>query len=66
MLVKILIEFDVDTDDENVAKAAASVAAWDFLTFCTVSGHNSDTEEVEVQVDGEAEKISVRLGITHD
>ena len=65
MKTKILIEFDVDTDDEHIAKAAASQAAYDYLTFCTVSGVNTDTDEVEVHVDGHGNAL-VRLGEDHE
>lgn len=70
MKTKILIEFDVEADDqdgfdENVAKAAASVAAYEFLTFCLVSGVNTDTDEVEVHVDGFG-PCRVRLGNDHE
>lgn len=75
MKVKILVEFEVesvhaeDPDmvelDEDIAKGAASQAAYDFLSFCTVSGVNTDTEEVEVQVDGYG-KCAVRLGSDHE
>jgi hypothetical protein len=74
MKVKILIEFDVDGCEdeeedgpltENIAKAAASMAAYDFLTFCTVSGVNTDTEEVVVHVDGYGQ-CEVRLGEDHE
>lgn len=62
MRVKILIEFDVpDAEDERIAKEAASLAAYDYLTFCKVSGENTDTEEVVVHVDGHGE-YAVRLG----
>jgi len=74
MKVKILIEFDVEPtgdleeDDElseNQAKSAASLAAYNFLTFCTVSGINYDTDEVEVFVDGFG-KCRVKLGEDHE
>lgn len=66
MKVKILIEFEVDdTDEESVAKSAASMAAYDFLSFCTVSGVNTDTDEVQVHVDGHGE-FTVRLGEDHE
>ena len=65
MKTKILIEFDVDTDEESVAKSAASLAAYDYLTFCTVSGVNTDTAEVEVHVDGHGD-VTVRLGEDHE
>jgi hypothetical protein len=66
MKTKILVEFDVqDVEDEAVAKAAASLAAYHFLTFCTVSDMNTDTDEVEVHVDGYG-KCKVRLGEDHE
>jgi hypothetical protein len=74
MKTKILIEFDVepleedlgeDEFDERVAKGAASMAAFDFLTFCTVSGVNTDTDAVEVHVDGFG-KCRVKLGEDHE
>jgi hypothetical protein len=74
MKVKILIEFDVENKEpeagedefnEQIAKCAASMAAYDFLSFCTVSGVNTDTDEVEVHVDGYG-KCKVRLGQDHD
>jgi hypothetical protein len=57
MKVTIPVSFEVETgeDDElteQVAKSAAGQASFDFLSFCTVSGVNTDTEEVEVHVDG--------------
>ena len=72
MKTKILIEFDVepveddeDAFDEGVAKSAASVAAYDFLSFCTVSGVNTDTESVDVHVDGFG-PCRVSLGEDHE
>jgi hypothetical protein len=75
MKVKILIEFEVegideeDPDmvglDEAIAKGAASQAAYDYLSFCTVSGVNTDTEEVTVYVDGYG-TCKVRLGSDHE
>ena len=65
MRVKIGIEFEVDTDDEGVAKSAASQAAYDHLAFIEISGYSSDTETVEVQVDGHG-KVKVKLGQDHD
>ena len=71
MKVKLLVEFDVkpvvdeDGFDERVAKSAASQAAYDFLTFCTVSGINTDTDEVTVHVEGFGE-CKVRLGEDHE
>jgi hypothetical protein len=75
MKVKIQIEFEVegveeeDPDrvplDEAIAKGAASLAAYDYLSFCTVSGVNTDTEEVTVYVDGYG-TCKVKLGSEHD
>ncbi len=75
MKVKILVEFEVETAavdedgdelelDERVAKNAAGAAAWDYLSFCTVSGTNTDSEKVTVHVDGFGECI-VKLGEEH-
>lgn len=69
MKVKIMVEFDVDgLEDheltESDARSAASQAAYDYLTFCTVSGYNDDADEVEVTADGYG-KCSVRLGDDH-
>lgn len=65
MRVKILIEFVVpEAEDEATAKAAASLAAHDYLTFCEVSGYNTDTESVTVHVDGRGE-YEVRVGDVH-
>lgn len=67
--VKLLVEFIVESDEEELsetqAKSAASQAAYDFLSFCTVSGVNTDTEEVTVHVDGFGE-CRVRLGDDHE
>jgi hypothetical protein len=73
MKVKIGIEFDVEPLEEvepgefneNVAKGAASMAAFDYLTFCEISGVRTDTDEVTVHVDGFGE-CRVRLGKEHD
>ena len=65
MKTKILIEFDVDTDDEDVAKGAASQAAYDYLSFCEVAGVRTDTDEVTVHVDGHGD-VDVRLGDDHE
>jgi hypothetical protein len=73
MKVKILIEFEVEGIDEAIghrldeaiAKGAASQAAYDYLSFCTVSGVNTDTEEVTVHVDGYG-TCKVRLGSDHE
>jgi hypothetical protein len=64
MKVKIPVEFEVDTDDEEVAKTAAATAAWDYLSFCEVSGESTDTDEVTVNVDGHG-KMTVRMGVEH-
>ena len=58
MRVTIPIEFDVDpacAEDElteNDAKSAADMAAYDYLSFVKISGYSSDSESVEVHVDG--------------
>lgn len=69
MKVTIPVTFEVEpvealeegeTFSENTAKDAASQAAFDYLSFCTVSGVNTDTDEVTVHVDGFGE-CTVRL-----
>jgi hypothetical protein len=66
MKVKIGVEFNVpDVDEEDVAKAAASMAAYNYLSFCEISGVRTDTDEVTVHVDGYGE-CKVRLGEDHD
>lgn len=65
MKVSIQVAFEVESDegglDEIIARSAAEQASFDFLSFCTVSGVNTDTDEVEVHVDGFG-KCRVRLG----
>ncbi len=62
MKVKILVEFDVAfCDDEDVARSAASMAVYDYLSFCTATGVNPGTDECEVHVDGHG-RFEVRLG----
>ena len=69
--VKILVEFKVqpvDDDEEfteEVAKAAASLAVYDFLSFVKVAGHSSESEFVEVHVDGFGQ-CDVALGEDHE
>lgn len=72
MKIKILVEFDVepldDPDDEfceQYARSAASQAVYDFLTFCTVSGVNTDTDSVEVHAEGFGD-CRVKLGEDHE
>ena len=65
MRVKIKVEFEVDTDDEQVARSAASQAAHDFLSFCEVSGESTDVETVTVHVDGHG-GVEVSLGEDHE
>ena len=74
MKVTIPVSFEIESaepDDgeteltEQVAKDAAAQAAFDFLSFCTVSGVNTDTDEVEVHVDGFG-KCNVKLGKSED
>ncbi len=62
MKVKILVEFDVpDTDDEDVAKAAADMAAYEYLAFCTALDINAGRNKCEVHVDGHG-AFEVRIG----
>lgn len=66
MKVKIQIEFEVETgedDDEAVAKSAASMAAWDHL--CLTNTGQSVVDEVEVHVDGHG-SYTVKLGEDHE
>lgn len=71
MKVKIQVEFEIeaiecDEDDElseNVAKSAASLAAWHNLVF-TSNGRNV-VEQVEVHVDGFG-KCQVKVGEEHE
>ena len=73
MKVRMLVEFDVEplVDDpdgefsENLAKSAASEAVYNFLTFCTVSGVNTDCDEVEVHAEGFG-ACKVSLGSNHE
>lgn len=66
MKVKILVEFDVpDTDDENVARSAASMAAYDYLSFCNATGVNRGLDACEVHVDGHGD-FTVRIGEDHE
>lgn len=76
MKVKILVEFEVepvddegwDDDDqhnEQVAKSAASLAAYDYLSLVEVSGYSTDTDKVTVHVDGFGECL-VSLGENHE
>ena len=65
MKVKIGIEFYVDTDDDDVARSAASQAAYHFLALVMVSGHSTDSKEVEVDVDGVG-SVTVSLGTDHE
>ena len=55
MRAYVQIAFEVEADDDLEpadAQAAAAQAAFDYLAFVTVSGVNTDTEWVEVHVDG--------------
>ena len=53
MYVTVEVEFEVpDADAQDVARQAAELAVLDYLTFCEVSGENTDTDEVTVHVDG--------------
>lgn len=67
MKVKILIEFDVPgTEDETIAKSAASQAAYDHLA---IDGGDY-MEQCTVHVDGHSEdetgEYLVRLGTDHE
>jgi len=67
MKVKILCEFDVTSDeedlDENAAKSAASLAAYDFLSL--VEFGDRVTPAVTVHVDGFGE-CEVSIGEDHE
>lgn len=56
MKVQVQVTFEVSSEEEGlnelVAKAAAEQAAFDYLSLVTVSGVNTDTDEVFVHVDG--------------
>jgi len=66
MKVKILVEFEVPkAEDENVAKSAASMAAYEYLAFCSAIDVNRGREECEVHVDGYG-KYKVRIGEDHE
>ena len=73
MKVKILIEFEVSTDldeeehgelTQNHATSAASLAAFDYLSFVAMSGYSTDPESVEVHVDGFG-PCTVKIGEDH-
>ena len=69
MKVKILCEFEVESDEggltPEVAKSAASSAAWNYLTLIECSGYGTDTQAVTVHVDGFGE-CRVSLGDDHE
>ena len=72
MKVKIAIEFEVEAvgDDEdelteNIAKSAASVAAYDYLSLVRISGYTSDESSVEVHAEGFG-KCKVSIGQDHE
>ena len=66
MKVKILIEFEVpDAEDEDVAKSAASMAAYDYLSFCTATDVNPGRDVCSVHVDGHGE-FTVFIGQDHE
>ncbi|RPJ59094.1 MAG: hypothetical protein EHM12_07220 [Dehalococcoidia bacterium] len=68
MLVSIPVAFEVESlenDDENeltkkIAASAADLAAFNYLSFTKVSGVTTDSETVEVHVDGFG-KCKVRI-----
>jgi hypothetical protein len=69
--IKIVVEFEVtpvDDDEEfteDVARSAASIAAYDYLSLVKISGVSTDSEYVEVHVDGFGQ-CDVRLGEAHE
>lgn len=69
MRVSIPVVFEVESledDDETgelttkIAESAADLAAFNFLSFVKVSGITTDSDDVEVHVDGFG-KCKVRL-----
>ncbi|MCZ6868058.1 MAG: hypothetical protein O7G84_00980 [Gammaproteobacteria bacterium] len=66
MKVKILVEFNVPgTDDESVARGAASMAAHEWLTVCEIGGGSMRIDKCTVHVDGHGE-FEVMVGDDHD
>lgn len=64
MIVRIPVEFEVNSEEEGLdkqtAESAAEQAAFDYLSLVEISGYSTDTDEVEVHVDGHG-KCQVRL-----
>ena len=64
MRVEIPVAFEVESRevelDECEAETAAALAAYDFLSFCKISGYSTDSDSVEVHVDGIG-KCTVKL-----
>lgn len=66
MKVKLSVEFEVpDTEDENVAKSAASQAVYDYLAFCMAIDTNPGREKCRVHVDGHGD-FDVFIGEDHE
>lgn len=63
MKIKIQVEFEVNTDNENIALGAASMAAWNHL--CLSMWGQALADEVVVFVDGFGE-FTVKMGEDHD
>ena len=55
----------MDEFDESVARSAASVAAYDYLSLVKVFGVTTDSAQVEVHVDGFG-PCRVQLGKNHE
>lgn len=67
MKVKILVEFDVpETDDENIAKSAASMAAHNFLAIDGGEYAEACTVHVDGHSEDETGEYLVRLGDDHE
>lgn len=64
MKVSVPIDFEVESDegevDREIAEVAAFQASYDYLSFTKISGYSTDSEEVEVHIDGFG-KCRVRL-----
>lgn len=69
MKVKILCEFNVESKEkgltEKIAKDAAGLAAFNYLSFVKISGVTTDIESVTVFVDGFGD-CQVSIGEDHE
>ncbi len=65
MNIKIGVEFVTDADEENAARAAASLAAWNFLALVEESTQGREVKSVTVHVDGYG-PVEVAVGQDHD